>query len=97
MDEPTRTEDRVAAGGEEAPLRFEDIVTQLEDIVRKLEQGDLPIEESIALFERGNALVQRGNALLDRAEKRIEVVLDDGNDEGEPQVAPFDPDTGTVG
>ena len=97
MDEPTRKEGQVAAGGEEGPLRFEDIVAQLEDIVRKLEQGDLPIEESIALFERGNALVQRGNALLDQAEKRIEIVLDDGQGEGGPQVAPFDPDTGTVG
>ncbi|MDJ0848074.1 MAG: exodeoxyribonuclease VII small subunit [Myxococcota bacterium] len=80
-------EPRTAAGDASA-LSFEEALEALEGIVGRLEQGDLPLEEALAAFEQGVGLTRRCAAELDQAERRIEILVR----EGERAVArPYDP------
>src|SRR5215217_6191330 len=67
---------------------FESSLGELEKIVRKLERGDLPLEESLKLFEDGVRLSRECQERLNQAERRIEVLLRDG--EGRPVLSAFD-------
>ncbi len=66
---------------------FEAQLASLERIVRELERGDLPLERSLELFEQGVRLSRECQERLNEAERRIEVLLRDG--EGRALVAPF--------
>lgn len=59
-------------------LSFEQIVEQLSAVVTQLEDGSLPLEQALSTFERGVALSRLGSKRLDEAERRIEVLLHDG-------------------
>jgi exodeoxyribonuclease VII small subunit len=48
----------------------------------------LPLEESLKAFEEGISLVRRGEAKLSEAEKRVELLLNDGDDSRQA----FDPE-----
>ena len=67
---------------------FEAQLGALERIVRQLERGDLPLEESLKLFEEGVRLSRECQERLNQAERRIEVLLRDG--EGRPVLSAFD-------
>ena len=67
---------------------FEASLTALEQIVRELERGDLPLEKSLELFEQGVRLSRECQERLQAAERRIEMLLRDG--EGRPIVGAFD-------
>jgi exodeoxyribonuclease VII small subunit len=67
---------------------FEAGLAALEKIVRELERGDLPLEESLRLFEEGVRLSRQCQERLNQAERRIEVLLQDG--EGRPILSAFD-------
>jgi len=71
---------------------FETQLAALEKVVRELERGDLPLEESLKLFEEGVRLSRECQERLNQAERRIEVLLRDG--EGRPTLSAFDEDTG---
>ena len=71
---------------------FEAQLGALERIVRQLERGDLPLEESLKLFEEGVRLSRECQERLNQAERRIEVLLRDG--EGRPVLSAFDEETG---
>ena len=58
---------------------FDSLMGQLHNIVEQLERADLPLEESLKAFERGVELSRKGQAILDSAEKRVEVLLQDGS------------------
>lgn len=58
---------------------FESSLSSLEKIVRQLEQGDLTLEESLKLFEDGVKLSRECQERLNLAERRIEVLLKDGD------------------
>ena len=60
-------------------LSFEQILERLEGVVGELERGELPLEQALAAFERGVMLSRKGAAQLDDAERRIEVLLGDGD------------------
>ncbi|MFH1129845.1 MAG: exodeoxyribonuclease VII small subunit [Pseudomonadota bacterium] len=64
---------------------FDHILKELSVIVEQLEKADLPLEDSLKAFERGVALSRKGQAILDAAERRVEILLKDGNTE------PFNP------
>jgi exodeoxyribonuclease VII small subunit len=66
---------------------FETSLASLEQIVRELERGDLPLEKSLELFEQGVRLSRECQERLQAAERRIEVLLRDG--EGRPVVGAF--------
>lgn len=58
---------------------FESSLAQLEKIVEQLENGDLPLEESLKLFETGVKLSRECRERLSEAERRIEVLMKDGD------------------
>lgn len=60
-------------------LAFEDILDRLERVVASLEQPDMPLEQALASFEQGVTLSRLGARRLEEAERRIEVLLRDGN------------------
>jgi exodeoxyribonuclease VII small subunit len=59
-------------------LSFEGAMERLEGIVDRLESGELPLEEALAAFEEGVALSRRCAGELDVAERRIEVLVEQG-------------------
>jgi exodeoxyribonuclease VII small subunit len=59
-------------------LNFEQVISRLQEIVRILEQGNLPLEECIKVFEEGIRLSKLGSKILDEAEKKVEILLDQG-------------------
>ena len=63
---------------------FESALSELETLVKTLEDGTLPLEKSLELFERGVELSRYCHTRLEEAEKRIEVLTD----QGEPGPAP---------
>ncbi len=67
---------------------FESSLAELERVVRELERGDLPLDQSLELFEQGVRLSRECQERLNQAERRIEVLLSDG--EGRPIITAFD-------
>jgi exodeoxyribonuclease VII small subunit len=59
-------------------LSFEDALERLETLVDQLEQGDLDLEEALAAFEQGVALTRRCAGQLEDAERRVEVLVREG-------------------
>ena len=70
-----------------AALPFEQAIEQLEGLVETLEDGELDLEASLAAFERGVALSKHCASQLDAAERRIELLVEQG---GELLAKPFD-------
>lgn len=62
-------------------FKFEDAMKRLEEIVALLEKGELSLEESIKIFEEGMKMSRICSNKLDKAEKRIEILLKDKDDE----------------
>ncbi len=63
----------------EKELPFEEAMKQLETIGGELEKGDLNLDESVAKFEEGMKLSKQCSKLLEDAEKRITILLEDGD------------------
>ncbi|MCP3984935.1 MAG: exodeoxyribonuclease VII small subunit [bacterium] len=61
-------------------LDFEGALARLEEIVAGLETGDLGLEAALAAFEEGVALSRRCSTQLDDAERRIEILVQEGDD-----------------
>jgi exodeoxyribonuclease VII small subunit len=59
-------------------LGFDALLGQLREVVGKLETGGLSLEESLRAYEAGVILARKGHSLLDQAEKRIEVLSENG-------------------
>jgi len=57
---------------------FETALEQLEAIVDRLEQGDLELEDALRAFEAGVGLTRRCAKQLSDAERRIEVLVREG-------------------
>ena len=67
-----------SADTEIAELSFEAALGRLEGIVDRLEEGDLELEGALVAFEEGVSLSRCCAEQLDRAERRIQVLLRDG-------------------
>lgn len=67
---------------------FESSLTELEDIVKKLEEGDVSLDESLSLFEQGIKLSKVCQKMLDDAEKKVSVLMSNGD--GEMEKKDFD-------
>jgi exodeoxyribonuclease VII small subunit len=76
-DPPVGADSETASGSESEPS-FEAALAGLEAIVDRLEQGDLELEAALADFERGVALARRCAGQLETAERRIEVLVQQG-------------------
>ena len=57
---------------------FESALAELETIVKTLEQGDLTLEQSLERFERGIALSRFCHTRLEHAERRVELLTEQG-------------------
>ena len=68
-----------------ASLKFESSLTRLEELVRTLEQGDLSLEESLKVFEEGIRLSKNCTKLLNEAEKKVEMLINDKEQEAVPK------------
>ena len=64
--------------GNQAEASFEASLEELESIVDRLEGGDLPLEAALAAFEEGVGLTRRCAEQLEDAERRIEVLVQEG-------------------
>ena len=60
---------------------FEETLSELEDIVTELESGDVNLQELMEKYSRGLALSQKCMKSLDRAEKTMDLMLKEENDE----------------
>lgn len=63
----------------EEELNFEDAIKNLEQIVQELEKGDLNLDESVKKFEAGMDLSKKCTKILDEAEKKITILINDGD------------------
>lgn len=63
---------------------FESAIGELESVVKALESGDLTLEASLKLYERGVELSRFCHTRLEDAERRIEVLGEQGDREAAP-------------
>ncbi len=85
VPEPMPVDDGLNLDG----LDFEHALDRLEGVVERLESGELALEEALAAFEEGVRLSRRCAEQLGAAERRIELLVEEG---GSDAVRPFDPD-----
>lgn len=64
----------------EQELNFEETMESLEKIVQELEAGDLNLDDSIKKFEEGIKLSKNANKYLEDAEKKITVLIKEGEE-----------------
>lgn len=62
---------------------FEESIKKLEEIVTKLESGNTTLDESLSYFEEGIKLSKDCKKMLDTAEKKVSVLLANGDGEME--------------
>ncbi len=60
-------------------LTFEEAMKQLEVVAEELEKRDLNLDESVNKFEEGMKLAKQCKESLEEAEKRITILLKDGD------------------
>lgn len=63
----------------EKEVSFEEAMKQLESIATELEKGDLNLDQSVAKFEEGMELSKKCSKILEESEKRITILLKDGD------------------
>lgn len=61
-------------------MNFEEAMKELEQIATQLEKGDLNLDESVSKFEEGMKLSKTCNEILENAEKRISILISNGDD-----------------
>lgn len=59
---------------------FEDAMKSLEEIANQLEKNELDLDESVKKFEEGMRLSKKCSEILENAEKRISILVNDGED-----------------
>ncbi len=69
----------VPGDGAASGMGFESAMQRLEAVVDELEQGELELDDALARFEEGVRLAQRCAGALDEAERRIDVLVEEGN------------------
>jgi exodeoxyribonuclease VII small subunit len=67
-----------AASSENLP--FEASLEKLEKIVDRLEAGEIELEEALAAFEEGVRLARSCSEQLERAERRVEILVQEGRE-----------------
>ena len=69
-------------------INFEDTMKKLENIANELEKGDLDLDTSVSKFEEGMTLSKKCNEILENAEKRISILINNGEDIKEEDFVP---------
>ena len=61
-------------------ISFEENIEKLEKIVAELEKWELNLDDSMKRFEEGIEISKKCNEILENAEKKITILLKDGED-----------------
>ncbi|MFR7873825.1 MAG: exodeoxyribonuclease VII small subunit [Christensenellales bacterium] len=69
-------------------LNFEEAMEKLEKISTELEDGKLTLDESVEKFEEGMKLSKACNDILEKAEKKITMLVKDGENIKEVDFVP---------
>jgi exodeoxyribonuclease VII small subunit len=77
-------------------IDLEKALAELEEIVAQLEAGDLPLEKSLRQFERGVKLSRECQGALRDAEQRVQVLMDQGLKDLDPDTLEERPYNGAV-
>lgn len=64
-------------------VELEEIMDQLDETVKKMEREKLTLEQSYQAFSEGMELVKQGNKAIDRVEKKIQVLMTEGEEHDE--------------
>ena len=64
----------------EENLNFETAMKQLEEIANQLEKNDLDLDKAVEKFEEGMKLSKKCSEILENAEKKINILINDGKD-----------------
>ncbi len=75
----SKTKRKAAAADPEVPESFEVALERLETIVDRLEQGELGLEEALGEFEVGVRLSRHCATYLRDAERKIELLVREGD------------------
>lgn len=70
---------------EKNTMNFEEAMKGLEQIAGELEKGNLNLDESVAKFEEGMKLSKICNDILEDAEKRISILIKNGDEVSEEE------------
>ena len=73
---------------ENKEINFEETMKKLEEIATELEKGDLDLDTSVSKFEEGMKLSKKCNEILENAEKRISILINNGEDIKEENFVP---------
>ncbi len=71
---------------------FEERLARLEQIAATLREGQIPLEEAISLFEEGTKLAKTLEKELARVERKIQVLAEDQETDGESPKLELFPD-----
>ena len=61
-------------------MKFEEAMQNLEKIALELEKGDLDLDTSMEKFEQGMELSKECNKILEEAEKKITILIKNGDE-----------------
>lgn len=75
---------------------FEEALGRLEAIVKEMERGNLSLEKMMEHFSEGSALVKYCGAKLTEVEKKIEVLLREGEGVTTKPYVPENNNSGTM-
>ena len=62
-----------------AEKTFEEMMENLEKISSELENGNLTLDETMTKFEEGMKLSKKCSEILDNAEKKIKILINNGD------------------
>ena len=68
---------------EKKEISLEEIMDRLDDTVTQMENDKMTLEESYQSFSEGMKLVKMGNDAIDRVEKKIKVLMMEGEEDVE--------------
>ena len=68
---------------EKKEISIEEIMDRLDDTVTQMENDKMTLEESYQAFSEGMKLVKMGNDAIDRVEKKIKVLMMEGEEDVE--------------
>ena len=71
-------------------MNFEESMKKLEEIANELEKGNLSLDESVNKFEEGMKLSKKCSDFLNSAEKKITMLISDGDEIKEENFIPED-------
>ena len=69
-------------------IKFEEAIQKLEEIAKELESGTLGLDESVEKFEEGMKLSKTCTKMLNEAEKRINILINNGEEIKEENFIP---------